>query len=319
MVDGRRDARDPGGQLVLSDRVGRHVARIAALKVAGVEQHRGTLGAIVGNGRPRTEVDMSERRPEVLADIAIRWPAAAFDTAQDVQAHVAAEFARVIGTSPKRVDVIVSEVLPVTPRRVDTDEDADAVEAPSSDETSGRARRARGVRAAPGAALPAAVIAIGLLALAAIAIHDLVIDWGWAAGDQWSATAARWIGDLTWHAWMLPTAIAAVVIGAVLGWLAVAPRRRTHLSTGERTSWSSAYLRPQDLAVHAAAVARDIDGVDAARVTAGSRTITARIQLSADRDADDVGSELRRRLSQDLAVLAKTPNLVVKTGLSQAG
>lgn len=306
---------DPGGQLVLEDRVGECVARVAALSVPGVERRRGALGVITRGGRPKALAKMTPRRPEVYLDIAVRWPAAAFAAAEDVQSRVADEFARVVGVTPRRVDVAVGEILPALPTRVDTEYESPSTDASSSDASSSEPqperRRDRRVRAVPGSALSSAVLAIGLIALAAIAVHDLVVGRHGSDGPQWFAAASRWIGRLEWHQWMLPAAIGLVVVGVLLLWLSVAPRRVTHIAFDGQTSRSATYLHRGAIAGHAGAVARDIDGVDAARATAGRRKVSVRLVLHPDVDEQDVKHELQQRLSGELARLTGSRRLVV--------
>lgn len=311
-------APDPGGRLELADRVGQRLIRVTALTIPGVEQHRSTFSTITGSGYPKADVDMAQRRPAVHTEVAIRWPTPVFDTAQQVQEQVRAELERLTGARPKRVDVVVSDVLPAIARRVDNDDESRAAADDSTatqplDDAAGAAGRARGVRATPGAALPAAVFAVCLLALAAIALHDLVIGWDWASGDQWFAAAARWLGRLSWQSWMLPAAIAAVVVGLWLAWLTVAPRRRTHLALAGQTRWAAEYLRPQDLAMHCGAIARDIEGVESARATATFRKVTVRLKTDPRGDAERATTELRHRLSDELAAFVREPKLLVKS------
>lgn len=305
-------ADDPGGRLTIADTAGQRLVRIAALKVAGVEPRRGTFGAITGRGLPKADVDMAVRRPAIRSDIAVRWPAPAFDVARRVQTEIREELTAMADIDPRRVDVAVGAVLPVLARRVDDDTDDPAI-AEMAHQGWKSERRARGVRAIAGAAVPATVLAVGLLAVAAIALHDLIIGWNWASGDQWCAAAMRWVGRLSWQSWMLPAAIGSVIVGLWLGWLAIAPRRRTHLSLSTCPFGAAMYLRPTDLALRCSAVARDVDGVDGARTTVGPRKVTVKVQTDTRSNTGAAENAVRRRVSAELAGLTRVPRLVVKS------
>ncbi len=56
---------------------------------------------------------------------------------------------------------------------------------------------------------------------------------GWIDGTRWTTNTADWITRSTWQDWMWPVAVICVIVGLWLVWLAVKPRRRTHVPLGD--------------------------------------------------------------------------------------
>ena len=87
--------------------------------------------------------------------------------------------------------------------------------------------------AGPKSVVSRVIIGIALLALVALAIHDLLIQAGWVSGERWLQAAADWLDGATWQDWMWAAAIGFIIVGLLLLWTALAPRRRTHVSLGD--------------------------------------------------------------------------------------
>ncbi|AFR49740.1 DUF6286 domain-containing protein [Gordonia sp. KTR9] len=112
--------------------------------------------------------------------------------------------------------------------------------------------------ALPGAAIAGAALGLGFIALGAVAVRDIAVRANWLDGREWSVTAAEWISDLQWQNWMWPAAVGAIVLGLILLWVAVKPRRRTHLAlAGGDGMWT----RPGDVARRCSAAVSDLPGV----------------------------------------------------------
>ncbi|MFW0785094.1 DUF6286 domain-containing protein [Gordonia sp. CPCC 206044] len=160
----------------------------------------------------------------------------------------------------------------------------------------------------PGAAIVGTVLGMAFAALAVIAVRDLIVRAGWLGGEGWLAAAARWVADLRWWAWMWPAAIAAVIVGSMFLWLAVAPRKRTHLSlAGHQVMWT----RRGDVARRCSAVVSELPGVEHATTVVGRRTVKVTVAARAEvgeptavrATVDDVVSILEKPLRSKVKIV----------------
>lgn len=134
--------------------------------------------------------------------------------------------------------------------------------------------------ATPGAAVAGTFVGVALFGVAVIAVRDLLVHIGWLDGAEWLHSAADWIADISWWEWMWPAAIGLVVAGLVMLWIAVKPRRRTHISlAGYEVMWT----RPGDVARRCSAVVADLPGVENATTVVGRRR--ARVTVTTRDDA----------------------------------
>lgn len=128
--------------------------------------------------------------------------------------------------------------------------------------------------ALPGAAIAGAALGLAFIALGAVAVRDIAVRANWLDGQAWSVTAAQWIADLQWQNWMWPAAVGAIVVGLVLLWIAVKPRRRTHLAlAGGDGMWT----RPGDVARRCSAAVSDLPGVLDADTVVTRRKLTCTV------------------------------------------
>ncbi|GAA3694572.1 DUF6286 domain-containing protein [Gordonia hankookensis] len=135
----------------------------------------------------------------------------------------------------------------------------------------------------PAATIVGCVIGLLLLGLAVVAVRDLLVQVGWLSGSEWTRDAADGVGDLRWSDWMWPVAVALIVVGLAMIWLAAKPRRRTHLSLkGYEVMWT----RRGDLARRCSTAASGLPGVDHATTVVGRRTVKLRVTVT---DAADLG------------------------------
>ncbi|WAC56158.1 DUF6286 domain-containing protein [Gordonia sp. SL306] len=135
----------------------------------------------------------------------------------------------------------------------------------------------------PAATIVGCVIGLVLLGVAAVAVRDLLVQIGWLSGSAWTRDAADRVADLGWSDWMWPVAVTLIVIGVAMIWLAVKPRRRTHLSLkGYEVMWT----RRGDLARRCSNAASGLTGVDHATTVVGRRTVKVRVTVT---DAADLG------------------------------
>ncbi|MDO5670990.1 MAG: DUF6286 domain-containing protein [Corynebacterium sp.] len=94
------------------------------------------------------------------------------------------------------------------------------------------------------------------------------IDW-----DTWVEPIFMTIGDATYEPWMLPTGIAAALLGIFLVWVALRPRIRTHRRI---RAAAPVWMRPVDISRLLAAAARGVPGVSTAvaHVSGGSAVVS---------------------------------------------
>ncbi|MFE0750654.1 hypothetical protein [Gordonia sp. NPDC058843] len=132
--------------------------------------------------------------------------------------------------------------------------------------------------ALPGAAIAGGVLGLAFIALGAVAVRDIAVNANWLDGRAWSVTAAEWIADLQWQNWMWPAAIGAIILGLLLLWIAIKPRRRTHL---ELAGGDGMWTRPGDVARRCSAAVSDLPGVLDADTVVTRRKITCTVGVRA--------------------------------------
>lgn len=143
----------------------------------------------------------------------------------------------------------------------------------------------------PAAAVAGVLIGVALFGLAAVAIRDLLVELGWLSGDEWSRSAADWMVGIRWWDWMWPAAIAFIIVGVGLLWLAVRPRRRTHLSlSGYEVMWT----RRGDIARRCSAAVSTLSGIRHASTVVGRRTVTVSVTTREPVDRASVDAEVER-------------------------
>lgn len=163
--------------------------------------------------------------------------------------------------------------------------------------------------AGPKSVVSGVIIGIALLALVALAIHDLLIQAGWVSGEGWLQAAADWLDGATWKDWMWAAAVGFVVVGLLLVWTAVAPRRRTHVSLGD---YEVLWTRRGDVARRFSTAALSVSGVEHATTVVGRRrakvlvTTDSSVDESALRETlDDVASSLEKPVRVKLKVVTR--------------
>jgi hypothetical protein len=160
--------------------------------------------------------------------------------------------------------------------------------------------------ATPAAAAVAVLLAVALLAVGLLAGREFLVVRGVFHGRPWLRDALAWLGRITWHGWLWPVSIAAVVLGLVLLAAAVKPRGRRHLPTrGEPVLW----LRPTDIARASTAAALRVPGVQRAHTTSGRRRVD--VHAFAHDDAQPLGPTIRDEVATALAELRTPPRVRV--------
>lgn len=163
--------------------------------------------------------------------------------------------------------------------------------------------------ALPAAAFTGPLIAVVVLAAGVVGIRDGILAAGWITGTSWTVTAAEWIDGLAFAGWMVPVAIAAIIIGLLLLLAALRPRRKTAV---ELTAQTSVWIEPAAIAQIAADVARSVPGVLGARATASRRGVTIRAQVTGD-DRSGIGDTIAEQVKIALEPVQKAPKITVRS------
>ncbi|GAB40342.1 MULTISPECIES: DUF6286 domain-containing protein [Gordonia] len=163
--------------------------------------------------------------------------------------------------------------------------------------------------AGPKSVVSGVIIGIALLALVAVAIHDLLVEAGWVSGTRWLQAAADWINGATWQDWMWAAVVGFIIVGLLLVWTALAPRRRTHVSLGD---FEVLWTRRGDVARRFSTAALSVPGVEHATTVVGRRrakvlvTTDSAVDESALRDTlESVASSLEKKMRVKLKVVTR--------------
>ncbi|MEP9393383.1 hypothetical protein ABLE92_23430 [Gordonia sp. VNQ95] len=157
----------------------------------------------------------------------------------------------------------------------------------------------------PGAAIVGSIIGLLLVGLAAVGIRDHIVRFGWITGNPWLGDAATWIAHSTWQGWMWPAAIGLVVVGLAMLWLAIKPRRKSHVSLGDhRVMWT----RRGDVARRVSASLLAVAGVEHATTVVGRRT--ARVTVTTTGDVDTAALIAQGRSA--VASLKRPPRIKIR-------
>lgn len=158
----------------------------------------------------------------------------------------------------------------------------------------------------------ALLLSLALLALAAVfgreawrvSTHATVDSWTQPFIDVMSADAQ---GSAAIAPWMLWGGAAGIVVGLLMLYAALRPRRRTHveLASGAISGWT----RQVDIARRCSATARKVPGVGAARTTAGKKGI--HLIINGDIEDENLATRVREVVNEELASLAHPAPLSV--------
>ncbi|OZD07209.1 hypothetical protein CH275_08615 [Rhodococcus sp. 06-235-1A] len=157
----------------------------------------------------------------------------------------------------------------------------------------------------PTAAVPAILFALVLIAAGVVLGREALLKLGALDGPEWVGPAASHLDGLTAQQWMLPGGIAAVVVGFILVFVAVRPRRRTHRALTEQDIW----LRKGDVAAVARTVALDNVGVDTATAKSGNKKVTVSASTLTGTDTSALKSSIVTSVDDALRPLASAPKV----------
>lgn len=165
--------------------------------------------------------------------------------------------------------------------------------------------------ASPAAAVADGLIGLVLLVAAGILVRDVLAGTGVIAGDTWTHLAADDLGTATWRDWMwvIPAVCGAAGLAAL--WLAVKPRRRTHVNL---TDHPAVWTRRVDLARRCSSAVAELPGVADVTTVTGRRRI--RVTVIADGPVDR--DRVRARAEAAAAVGGRPRRITVKVRSARA-
>lgn len=148
-------------------------------------------------------------------------------------------------------------------------------------------------RATPAAAVTGTIVAILLVALAVVGIHDLFVTQGWAAGNSWTRASVDAVDGTTRADWVVPLAVAALLLGLLLLVVSLRPRRTTHRPVADREEAGDVWVTPAVLCALARSAAQDAPGVLHATPKVAGRRIKVALHTTpgADRDRSVTAAE----------------------------
>lgn len=157
----------------------------------------------------------------------------------------------------------------------------------------------------PTASVPAILFALVLIGAGVVLGREALLNLGAIDGPEWIGPAATSLDGLTAQPWMLPGGIAAVVVGFILVFVAIRPRRRTHRPLSEQDVW----LRKGDVAAVARTAALDSVGVDSATAKAGNKKVTVAVSTVDGTDTSELKSSVVTSVDDALRPLASAPKV----------
>ena len=162
--------------------------------------------------------------------------------------------------------------------------------------------------APPAATGVAIALALSLIALGVVAGRDALLDSGLISGSPWITGALRAADGWAQQAWMLPVTVVVAITGAWLVWIAIKPRRRTHLPLQATGTW----IARRDVAHLVQAAAERTTGVASASANGSGRSITINVSLLAGFDAQEVEITVTNTVAQELSPLSKPPRVKMR-------
>ncbi|MDO5032361.1 DUF6286 domain-containing protein [Corynebacterium sp.] len=156
------------------------------------------------------------------------------------------------------------------------------------------------------------VLGVAFLALAAVTGHEAWVVAANEGGTPWLQPLIDLMARGELETWMLYVAGAVVLLGLILLWAALAPRKNTHVRVSSDTA--SIWTRAVDIARLSSATTRRVPGVVAARSRALMKAKKPRLTVTVTGDVAD--SELKGRVStaleQALARVEAQPQLTIE-------
>lgn len=164
--------------------------------------------------------------------------------------------------------------------------------------------------AAPAARPVAHLVTVALTAIGIVAGHDWLSRMGAIDGPEIIAGFVDWLDGRGWDTVLLPASVLGLAIGLALLFVAVKPRRRTHVrASADVDLW----VRPIDVGRIAARAARRCPGVFDASAVAGSRVVTVTADAGGSVDDVNLAAAVRDAAERELGeILAEAPTVKVR-------
>lgn len=163
--------------------------------------------------------------------------------------------------------------------------------------------------AAPAATVVAVVLALAVIGVGIVAVRDVLVSAGVITGAPWIVSVLNHLDGLTAQSWMLPGGVAVAVLGVLLVFAAVKPRRRSHLPLSASDTWITA----RDVTRLTQSSVQALTGVAAATVGgSGRRKLTLTVTALAGYDTSAVQTAAHAAAAKVVAELARPPRVRVR-------
>lgn len=149
------------------------------------------------------------------------------------------------------------------------------------------------------------ILAILLTAIGVVLLHDAISEADTRPGRSWLAALADGLNGFEAEWWLIPSGVAAALIGLWLIITALRPRSRKTLAV---TSATGVFLHTRDIARLASAAADDVDGVLSAHSVVGRRAVTVTVES----ETAGVADRVQEAVAQRLAALAEPVKIKVR-------
>lgn len=161
-------------------------------------------------------------------------------------------------------------------------------------------------RRRPAAMWPALLLALGLIVLGVLSVRELLVVQGWVQGSPWLTPALSASATVTADQTTMAVAALALVLGALLLFLALRPASRTHRrAPGEVDVWATSGA-VSHLAREAAERTRGVSAVE--RVQTTRSTVRLQVRTPATGDRENLVAEVTRTVKDRLDGLS-TPRV----------
>lgn len=293
------------GQLVIKERVVTKIATTTALQVPGVVRQSGGLLRFPRRELPSADVTIGANAVAINLYVCVEWPCRLDVLDSRLQQDVNEQVEFMTGLPVHSLHVIVADTTRVTHN---SGVDDDTVQAHTATVLTHEPR------ATPIAAPVASLVAVLALALSVISARELLVEADSYSGAPWIRNTFEWLGRLHWSEWLVPAAVAAVVLGVLFVVCGVLPRKRTHRGIRSRESSETVvWLRPTDLARRASNRALTVPHIIDADATLGRKRLTVRATADGQSGQEtDAETAVRSAVEGDLDLLGDATTLRVK-------